>query len=119
MQNYERDILWQLSEKLDRIIIPIVMRAQKKEKEFVLSKQLLRATTSIGANAAEGRVSQTRKDFILKMSIARKECSESLSWVKRLEIAKLLSPEEMENCTEVLMQIMKILNASIATAKEI
>ena len=54
----------------------------RENNEFVISKQLLRSATSIGANAEEGSAAQTKKDFITKMSIASKEARESRYWLR-------------------------------------
>ena len=55
-----------------------------EKKEYVLSKQLLRSATSIGANINEAQAGQSRNDFIAKMSIASKEARESIYWIKLL-----------------------------------
>lgn len=55
------------------------------EKEFVLSKQLLRSGTSIGANVREAQNAQSPKDFIHKLSISQKEADESLYWIELLK----------------------------------
>src|SRR3982750_2213324 len=60
-------------------------------KEFVLSKQLLRCATSIGANVEEATAAQSRKDFISKMSIASKEARETRYWLKLLNKSKLIN----------------------------
>jgi len=54
----------------------------QENKEFVISRQLLRSATSIGANSEEGSAAQTKKDFITKMSIASKEARESRYWFR-------------------------------------
>lgn len=59
-------------------------------KEFVLSKQLLRSRTSIGANVEEATAAQSRKDFISKMAIASKEARETKYWLRLLESSKLV-----------------------------
>ncbi len=56
-----------------------------RKKEFVLSKQFLRAGTSIGANVTEAQAAQSRNDFISKMSIASKEARETLYWIRLLQ----------------------------------
>ncbi len=61
----------------------------KSEKEFVLSKQLLRAGTSIGANINEAEAAQSKEDFIHKMSIASKEARETRYWLQLLQKSKL------------------------------
>ncbi len=55
-----------------------------EKKEYVLSKQILRSGTSIGANIEEANAGQTKKDFLAKMSIASKEARETLYWLKLL-----------------------------------
>lgn len=118
MQNLDKDRLWELSEELNTIAIPLVKKIQQEKHEFTLSLQFLRSTTSISANYAEARVSQSRKDFIMKMSITRKECSESLTWVKCLQISGLLTLNEINLLNNQLTQIFKLLNSSISTAKK-
>ena len=53
-----------------------------KKKEYVMSKQLLKSGTSIGANINESTAAQSKRDFLAKMSIASKECRETLYWIK-------------------------------------
>lgn len=60
-----------------------------KEKEFVLSKQLLKSGTSIGANVEEATAAQSRRDFISKMSIASKEARETRYWLRLLNKSEL------------------------------
>lgn len=76
------------------------------EKEFIISKQLLRSATSIGANVEESIAAQSRKDFISKMSIASKEARESKYWLR------LLSESDITNVdvTEYLKEIDHIIN---------
>ena len=61
-----------------------------EKKEFVLSKQLLRSATSIGANVEEAIAAQSKKDFIMKMSISSKEARETRYWLKLLDRSKLV-----------------------------
>src|SRR5215213_989015 len=62
-----------------------------EQKEFVLSKQLLRSATSIGANVEEANAAQTKRDFIAKMSIASKEARETRYWLRLLDKSKLVN----------------------------
>ena len=84
-----------------------------EKKEFVLSKQLLRSGTSIGANVEEGIAAQTRKDFITKMSIASKEARETRYWLRLLDKSKLVdldySPylSSIEHIINILTKIVK------------
>jgi len=76
------------------------------EKEFVLSKQLLRSGTSIGANVEEATAAQTKKDFITKMSIASKEARETKYWLRLLDKSKLVNI----NYSEYLLAVEHIIN---------
>ena len=76
-----------------------------KQNEFVISKQLLRSATSIGANVEEAIGAQSRKDFIHKLSIASKEARETRYWLKLLNQSRLTS----ENCVQYLEKINEII----------
>lgn len=65
-----------------------------EKHEFVMSKQLLRCGTSIGANLAEAECAFSKKDFLAKVSIAFKECSETAYWLELLKETGYLLPEE-------------------------
>ena len=86
-----------IEDKSFRFAIRIVNLYQdlcRMKKEFVLSKQLLRAGTSIGANVAESQQAQSRADFIAKLSIALKETSETKYWLRLLKATDYLTDEE-------------------------
>ena len=89
----------------------------ENKKEFVLSKQLLKSGTSIGANISEAQRAQSKADFISKMSIALKEASETKYWIKLLASTDYLTEAE---CTSILndcIEIEKILVASVKSMK--
>ncbi len=82
------------------------------EKEFIISKQLLRSATSIGANVEEATAAQSKKDFISKMSIASKEARETKYWLRLLkesELTKLEVSNEIEELTHIINIITKII----------
>jgi len=79
-----------------------------KKGEFVLSKQILRSGTSIGANIEEAQASQSRKDFLSKISIASKEARETLYWLRLLEESNLIENYPKEN--ELFTEINSIIN---------
>jgi four helix bundle protein len=86
------------------------------EKEFVVSKQLLRSGTSIGANIEESTAAQSRKDFISKMSIASKEARETKYWLKLLDRSELSNV----SVTEILIkidEIVRILTSIVKTTQ--
>lgn len=112
------NILIKLSNELDHFLVAKLIEIADEKHEFILTKQLLKSSTSIGANVREATMSQSRKDFISKISIARKECAESFAWTKNLKLAKLLSEDEVIYIDGILTQIHKILNKSISTSKK-
>ena len=87
------------------------------EKEFVLSKQLLRSATSIGANVAEASAAQSKKDFISKMSIASKEARETKYWLNLLDKSDLTNLN-CENYLNEIEHIINIITKIIITSKK-
>lgn len=90
----------------------------EEKKEFVLSKQVLRAGTSIGANIAEGSQAQSKADFIHKLSISHKESFETEYWLCLLRDAEYLSVKQAESLIVDCKELQKILTTSIKTAKD-
>ncbi|OIR12888.1 hypothetical protein GALL_59550 [mine drainage metagenome] len=88
-----------------------------EQKEFVLSKQLLRSATSIGANIEEANAAQTKKDFIAKMSIASKEARETRYWLHLLDKSQLVKIDYTNYLTDI-EQIIKILTKIVKTSQE-
>jgi four helix bundle protein len=86
------------------------------KKEFVISKQLLRCGTSIGANVNEASAGQTKKDFIAKMAIASKEARETLYWLKLLKESNFL---EIDYSSYILLceELIRILTAIVKTSQ--
>ena len=80
-----------------------------EKKEFVLSKQLLRCGTSIGANVSETEKAQTKADFNAKMNIALKEANETYYWLKLLYKTDYLSENEFRNIEKDIKEIVAIL----------
>jgi four helix bundle protein len=86
-----------------------------EKREFVLSKQLLRSGTSIGANVSEAIHGQSNKDFIHKLQISRKEASETLYWLNLLHATDYLSTEKSNLLTQSCHELLKILTSIIKT----
>ncbi|HZB13934.1 MAG TPA: four helix bundle protein [Chryseolinea sp.] len=84
--------------------------------EYVLSKQVLRSATSIGANVEEAIAGQSRKDFIAKMSIASKEARETKYWIRLLEKSQFLNYNYSVLLTDI-EQIINILTAIVKTSQ--
>lgn len=89
----------------------------EQKKEFTLSKQLLRAGTSIGANVAEAEQAQSKADFVAKINIALKEASETKYWIKLLSATDYLSINESNSILSDCVEIEKILVSIIKTSK--
>lgn len=83
----------------------------KEKKEFVLSKQLLRSGTSIGANVEEAIGGQSRKDFFAKLTIAYKEARESHYWIRLLRDTDYLTKEEFEGLINDVEELLKIIGS--------
>ncbi len=90
----------------------------KTHKETIISKQIFRSGTSIGANINEANYGQSTADFISKMHIALKETAETEYWLKLLVKSEYLSEKEGLSLIDDCLEIKRILVASIKTAKE-
>ncbi len=88
------------------------------KKEFILSKQLLRCGTSIGANVHEALSSESKKDFIHKLSIALKESKETTYWLNLLKDSDYISIGQYESLNNICMELVKILSSIILTMKQ-
>ena len=88
-----------------------------EKKEFVLSKQLLRSGTSVGANVEESIGGQSEKDFLSKLSIAYKEARESKYWLKLLQATDYLSIEQVDSLLNDVEEICKIIGSIQITIK--
>jgi len=82
-----------------------------EKKEFVLSKQIVRSGTSIGANIEESIGGQSKKDFISKISISYKEARETIYWLKLLKETEYLNKEEFESLFNDAEELCKILGS--------
>lgn len=89
-----------------------------QKKEYVLSKQFLRSGTSIGANIREAQNAQSKGDFIHKLSIAQKECDETLYWLELLNQSGYLEKEGFIPIHNDANELLKMLRSSILTTKQ-
>ena len=89
----------------------------KNKKESIISKQIVRSGTSIGANINEANYGQSKADFISKLHIALKETAETEYWLKVLTQSDYLSTEMGDSLLHDCMELKRILIASINTAK--
>lgn len=98
-------------------IVAYCRNLQTEQKEFILSKQLLRSGTSIGANVEEAIGAQSRKDFAGKMSIAAKEARETMYWLRLLQAAKMLAGIGFDGLLSECQEVLTILNSIILTTR--
>lgn len=98
-------------------IVHLFQHLTEQKHEYVLSKQLLRSGTSIGANLREATFAQTKKEFISKAQIALKEAAETQYWLELLSQTDYLTPKEFDSISPDCNELVGLLVASIKTAK--
>lgn len=100
------------------MIIDVYNHLCNTKHEYVMSKQLLRSSTSIGANVNEGQYAQSKKDLLSKMHISLKEASESSYWIDLLVASAYLDNIQGMKLKSLCTEIIKILTATIKTTKK-
>ena len=98
-------------------IVKLCKYLAEGKTEFILSKQLLRSGTSIGANVAEAQQAQSRADFISKLCIALKEASETDYWLRLLHATDYLSDTEYTSIIGDCQELEKMLTSIIKSSK--
>ena len=99
-------------------MVKLFQHLSKKKNEWILSKQLLRCGTAIGANVEESIGGQSRADFVAKMSIAYKEARETLFWLRLLHDTSYLSPKEFQSLFADADELCRILSSILTTTKK-
>lgn len=89
----------------------------EEKREFVMSKQLLRSGTAVGALVREGQNAESKKDFIHKLAIAQKECDESIYWIELLIETDYLTQEMSDSLLVDANSILKMIKSAIITTK--
>ena len=98
-------------------IVKCVRCLQDEKREFVISKQILRSGTSIGANVHEALYAQSKADFVGKISISLKEASETSYWLTILHKTDYLSESEYKSLKVDIDELLRMLIASLKTSK--
>ncbi len=98
-------------------IIKLYHYLQQQKREFVMSKQILRSGTSIGANISEALCAQSKKDFYAKMYIAYKESSDTSYWIDMLHKNGYITDFQYESIRNDNLELIKILSAITKTQK--
>ena len=99
-------------------IVQVYKHLIEEKREFVMSKQLLRSGTSIGAMVRESQNAESKNDFIHKLAIAQKECDETLYWLELIHVSGYLNNEKFDDCFQRASEILRILKSSILTTKQ-
>ena len=99
-------------------IVKVYRCLNEQRGVHILSKQLLRSGTSIGANIAEAQYAQSMDDFVSKLTIALKEASESEYWIELLADSRILSGVEYDSLVADVRELIRLLTASVKTAKQ-
>ena len=114
----ENNVLEEKSFRFAIRIVNLYKHLCNEKKEFILSKQLLRSGTSIGANVAEAKQAQSRADFLSKLNIALKETTETKYWLRLMNATEYLSLAEYNSIIEDCVELEKILVSIVKTMKK-
>lgn len=99
-------------------IIKLNKHLVKEKRETVISKQIIRSATSIGANASEAVYGISKADFIAKLQISLKETAETEYWLRLLILSEYITEIEGKSLLDDCLEIKKILISTLNTAKE-
>ena len=115
MKNADENIVLQKSKSFALRCIKLYRYMVDNKREFVMSKQLLRSGTSIGANVKEALRGQSRADFASKMNIALKEASESEYWIELLSESDYLTKEQGADILGDCQELIRLLTSIVKT----
>ena len=90
----------------------------EQKREFVMSKQMLRSGTSVGANVREAQNAESKADFIHKYGIAQKEADETIYWLELLHATEYLSEKELDSIKNDAEEVLKMIRSAILTTKQ-
>lgn len=99
-------------------IAKVYKHLSESKKEYVMSKQLLRSGTSIGANIREANNAESTADFIHKLAIAQKETDETLYWLEIINAVDLFTKKEFDSLCTDATELLKMIRSSILTLKK-
>lgn len=111
-------VVFEKSKNFALRIIALYKYLCDEKREFILSKQLLRSGTSIGANIAEANCACSRKDFLAKMYIAFKESAETAYWLELLYKAQYLTQAQYDSINADCGELQKLLSSITKSLKE-
>ena len=115
--NEKKNIIKDRSFLFAKRIIKLYKYLTESKKEFVISKQLLRSGTAIGALVREAQNAESRADFIHKLGVAQKECDESLYWLELLYESDYLIEIEFISIQKEAIDLLKMIRSAVITTK--
>ena len=118
MLKREKNILLEKVDAYSNRIIRLYKYLKDENKEFIMSKQLLRSGTSIGANIVESQSAQSSADFIHKLEIALKEAKETHYWLEKLFAGEYINDVGYQSMSNDNIEIIKLLTSIIVTKKK-
>ena len=118
-QRYDSSVTRQKSKAFAVRIIKFAKFLQDEKKDYIISKQIFRSGTSIGANIRESYNAQSKADFINKLHIALKEADETAYWLELVVESEIIDNQQFDSLYNDLKEIIALLTASIKTAKTI
>ena len=92
-----RSVVYELSKKFALRVVRLYLYMKEEKREYVMSKQIYRCGTSIGANIAESQFAQSDADYISKLSIALKEAAETMYWLDLIYESELISTNQYDS----------------------
>ena len=104
-------VLKDKSENFADRIVKLYKYLDVKQHEKIISKQILRSGTSIGANIAEAAFAASKKDFLSKLTISAKECSETIYWLNRLKAGDFIKENEFESIHNDCLEFGRLLSS--------
>ena len=113
----EQNVILEKSMEFAIRIVNLYKYLSNSKKETVMSKQLLRSGTSVGANIREAKYGQSKADFISKMSVSLKEAAETGYWLELLYRTEYLTEEEYESMRKNYEEIIKLLTSIVKNSK--
>lgn len=99
-------------------VVKLYKHLSEIKKEFVMSKQILKIGTVVGALVREAQYAENKADFVLKLAIAQKECDETLYWLELLFETQYLSQSEYESLSNDASELLKMIRSVILTTKK-
>ena len=99
-------------------VVKFLNTLEKSNAGKHISLQLFRSATSVGANYHEARHAESKKDFVHKLSISLKECSEAVYWLRLIKVSDIIENENVDKALDLGLELVAIMTSSVKTTKE-